>query len=193
LICQIGFDSILYGMGKEIGAVGQWLERLSSMHRNLMRKFAADEELQLVHVEILQYLSVCNRYSDTTQAISEYLGQTKGSISQSLAHLEENGFVKRSQDKNDRRIFHLALLPSGHSVAKRLAANIKLDGTDQLEPALMELLRSIQKRNGLKGFGVCHSCQFNQNPGKNQFVCGLTNEKLSLEDIKKICKEHEAT
>ncbi len=66
-----------------------------------MRKFATEEGLQLVHVEILQYLSVCNRYSDTTQTISEYLGQTKGSISQSLSNLEENGYIKRTHEKLD--------------------------------------------------------------------------------------------
>ena len=178
-------------MADSIGAVSQWLERLSALHRNLMRRFAAEEGLQLVHVEILQYLSVCNRYSDTTQTISEYLGQTKGSISQSLGHLEENGFIKRTQDKIDKRIFHLALTAKGNSVTQRMHDSINLDGADKLEPALKETLASIQKKNGLRGFGICQSCKFNQNPGKNSFSCGLTKEKLSAEEVKKICKEHE--
>ncbi len=178
-------------MADSISAVSQWLERLSALHRNLMRRFAAEEGLQLVHVEILQYLSVCNRYSDTTQTISEYLGQTKGSISQSLGHLEENGFIKRTQDKVDKRIFHLALTVKGNSVAQRMLESINLDGADRLEPALKTMLTSIQKKNGLRGFGTCNSCKFNQNPGKNSFICGLTNEKLSSDDVKKICREHE--
>ena len=156
-----------------------------------MRKFATEEGLQLVHVEILQYLSVCNRYSDTTQTISEYLGQTKGSISQSLSNLEENGYIKRTQDKLDKRIFHLALRVKGLSVIQRMLDSINLGGTDKFEPALKTMLASIQKKNGLRGFGTCHSCKLNQNPGKNSFVCGLTKEKLSVEDVKKICKEHE--
>ncbi len=178
-------------MADSISAVSQWLERLSALHRNLMRRFAAEEGLQLVHVEILQYLSVCNRYSDTTQTISEYLGQTKGSISQSLGHLEENGFIKRTQDKVDKRVFHLALTAKGNSVALRMLDSINLEGADKLEPALKTMLASIQKKNGLRGFGTCKSCKFNQNPSKNSFICGLTNEKLSVDDVKKICKEHE--
>ncbi len=174
-------------------AVSQWVERLSSLHRNLMRKFATEEGLQFVHVEILQYLSICNRYSDTTQAISEYLGQTKGSISQSLGLLEEKGLIKRVQDKTDKRVFHLFLLLKGVSVTKRLLESIHLDGSEKLEPELKNLLTSIQKKNGLKGFGTCLSCKFNQSPGKNSFVCGLTKEKLSVEEVKKICKEHEAS
>lgn len=177
-------------MADSIGVVSQWLERLTALHRNLMRKFAAEEGLQLVHVEILQYLSVCNRYSDTTQAISEYLGQTKGSISQSLGHLEENGFIKRTQDKSDKRVFHLSLLAKGNSVTQRMLDSIHLEGSEKLEPILQSLLASIQKKNGLKSFGVCMSCKFNQNPGKNSFICGLTKEKLMVEDVKKICREH---
>lgn len=178
-------------MTDSISAVSQWLERLSALHRNLMRKFATEEGLQLVHVEILQYLSVCNRYSDTTQSISEYLGQTKGSISQSLGHLEENSFIKRTQDKIDKRVFHLALTAKGHSVAQRMLDSINLDGSAELAPALKEMLTAIQKKNGLKSFGACHSCKFNQSPEKNSFVCGLTKEKLSVVDVQKICKEHE--
>lgn len=178
-------------MADQINVVSQWLERLSAVHRNLMRRFANEEGLQLVHVEIMQYLSVSNRYSDTTQAISVYLGQTKGSISQSLSLLEDQGFVKRTQDKIDKRIFHLSLTAKGSGVTHRMFASIDLEGAEKLEPALKTLLTSIQKKNGLRGFGTCISCRFNQNPGKNIFVCGLTKEKLSLEDTKKICKEHD--
>ncbi|MCC6137262.1 MAG: winged helix-turn-helix transcriptional regulator [Bdellovibrionaceae bacterium] len=180
-------------MDDNFGATSQWLERVFALHRNLMRKFANEEGLQLVHVEILQYLSVCNRYSDTTQAISEYLGQTKGSISQSLGNLEENGFIKKTQDKVDKRIFHLSLTTKGFSVAKRMSKIINLDGTNSnsIAPKLKLLLASIQKKHGFRGFGICKTCKFNENVGQNNFVCGLTKEKLSLQDIHKICKEHQ--
>lgn len=88
---QISFDPILFIMADAIRDVSQWLEsNFCPSSKFNAAAFAAEEGLQLVHVEILQYLSVCNRYSDTTQTISEYLGQTKGSIFQSLGHLEEN-------------------------------------------------------------------------------------------------------
>ncbi|MEZ4872640.1 MAG: MarR family winged helix-turn-helix transcriptional regulator [Bdellovibrionales bacterium] len=178
-------------MNDNPGATSQWLERVFALHRNLMRQFANEESLQLVHAEILQYLSVCNRYSDTTQAISEYLGQTKGSISQSLGNLEENGFIRKNQDKVDKRIFHLSLTTKGSSVVKRMSKFIDLDGSDTIAPELKVLLTTIQKKHGFRGFGVCKSCKFNENVGQNNFVCGLTKEKLSFQDIHKICKEHE--
>ncbi len=108
-----------------------------------------------------------------------------------LGHLEEQGFIKRNQDKIDKRIFHLVLTAKGNSVSQRMFENIKLDGTERLEPALKIILATIQRKNGLRGFGTCRSCKFNQNPEKNSFVCGLTNEKLSMNDVEKICREHE--
>jgi MarR family transcriptional regulator, negative regulator of the multidrug operon emrRAB len=171
--------------------IGPWLERLSALHRNLMRKFASEQGLPLVHVEILQYLSICNRYSDITQSISDYLGQTKGSISQSVGLLEEAGFIKRTQDRLDKRVFHLSLQAKGLTVTNRMLSSIQLGGVDKVAPQLRTLLTSIQKQNGLKGFGVCITCKFNQNPAIDSFVCGLTQETLTAVDVKKICKEHE--
>lgn len=184
------FDMFLH-MAESFDDMSQWLERLSALHRSLMRRFAAEEGLQLVHVEILRYLSICNRYSDTTQALSEYLGQTKGSISQSLGYLEEDGLIKRNQDRVDRRIFHLVLTMKGRLIARKSFDLFRLEGDDDLKPGMKSILSDIQRQNGLKGFGVCISCKYNQNPGRNSFVCGLTKEKLSFEDVKKICKEHE--
>jgi hypothetical protein len=68
---------------------------------------------------------------------------------------------------------------------------IDLDGSDTIAPELKVLLTTIQKKHGFRGFGVCKSCKFNENVGQNNFVCGLTKEKLSFQDIHKICKEHE--
>ena len=179
-------------MADFLGGAEQLLERLTALHRNLLRRFAAEEGIQLVHVEILQYLSICNRYSDSAKSISEYLGQTKGSISQSLGHLENNDFIKRTQDKIDKRIFHISISPKGMAVTERLLKEIHLGGSSKIERALRTMLTSIQKKNGLKGFNTCLSCKFNQNPKKNIFVCGLTNERLSIDDVMKICREHES-
>lgn len=182
-------------MQKPVISYGQLLERLSALHRNLLRKFAQTEGLQFVHVEIIQYLYVCNRYSNTTQAISDYLGQTKSSISQSLAQLEQNAVLKRVQDKSDKRVFHLILLAKGFAIAERLNNELDFQRLDSIaiDSKLEKVLSELQTNNGMRGFGICASCKFNENPGKNEFVCGLTKEKLSTEDVKKICREHEAS
>jgi DNA-binding MarR family transcriptional regulator len=52
--------------------------------------------LQPVQLEVLNYLSSCNRYSDTPMAVTEYLGQTKGTVSQTIKTLEKKRISKES-------------------------------------------------------------------------------------------------
>lgn len=164
------------------------LDRLSTLHKNIMRKCGQDNGLLLVHIEILVYLSRCNKYSDTTQALSEYLGQTKGSISQSLKFLEDNRFIGREQDLNDKRIFHLIILNKGLEIINNFDKLFKID----INPNIVsDIVKLLQKNNGLKSFGICSTCKFNREINNITFFCRLTNEELSLSDIQKQCREHE--
>nr|MBA3613554.1 MarR family transcriptional regulator [Nitrospirales bacterium] len=60
------------------------LERLTNLQRMEARAFGLRYGLQPVQMEALTYLTQCNRYSNTPQAVAEYLGLTKGTVSQSL-------------------------------------------------------------------------------------------------------------
>lgn len=169
-----------------------YIERISSLHRSLMRQAVSKEGLQLVHFEVMQYLTLCNRYSNTAQALCEYLGQTKGSISQTLSFLETNGYVERKEDSKDRRYARLSLTTKGRACFKRMNADILPDmpENDDLRQELEGLLQVWQKKNGQRSFGQCGGCKFNQKLGGQKFRCGLTGEDLSLQDTQKICREH---
>lgn len=177
-----------------------WLERLSALHRSVLRRAAADEGLSLVHVEVIQYLARCNRYSNTTQALSDYLGQTKGSISQSLSYLEGKRLVRRQQDTADRRVFHLLLTAKGEQLAERLSTLLDLEDPPALqevsergaEELLRETLRRLQQQHGLKAFGICRECRYNQPQSKSSFRCGLTGETLMLVEASQLCRDFDA-
>src|ERR1700674_5335522 len=67
------------------------VERLGNLMRTELRKSGGDEALQPVHLQALIYLSKANRYSNTPQALAEYLGLTKGTVSQTLLLLDPRG------------------------------------------------------------------------------------------------------
>ena len=169
------------------------IERMVTMRKTELRKASAKEGLQLVHAEILDYLANCNRYSNTTLAVADYLGHTKGTVSQSLALLEKKGFVSREADKNDRRIFRLFLTAQGSETAKRLfqAIPVVKDDSPFLVAALRQLLGLWQTEHHHHGFGLCRTCRHNIDLGNNQFKCGLTGESLKKQDTEKICREHD--
>ena len=53
--------------------------------------------------ETLRFLSCANRYSRRPSALAEFLGTTKGTVSQTLKCLEGKGYVRRVKPEGDRR------------------------------------------------------------------------------------------
>jgi DNA-binding MarR family transcriptional regulator len=174
------------------------IERISNLLRSEERKKYAAIGLHPVHVQVLEYLSTCNRFSDTPASVADYLGLTKGTVSQSLQVLERKGYIEKSQDSQDGRVVHLAL----SAVGTKLLDGIKpLDVFAQaqhamssqqftsIEGALNSILSELQKANNAKSFGVCSSC-VNFVQRDNHTLCNLTQLPLSQSDAKKICREH---
>ena len=89
------------------------VERLGNLMRTELRRAGSDESLQPVHLQSLIYLSKANRYSNTPQALAEYLGLTKGTVSQTLLLLDRRGLIERFEDDIDRRVVRLRLSPAG--------------------------------------------------------------------------------
>lgn len=176
----------------------QLLERISSLLLSEERKRYAALGIQAVHAQILEYLALCNRYSDTPAALTEYLGLTKGTVSQTLQVLERKGYLKKLSDPNDGRVVHLQLLPAGRELLNQVQP---LDVFTQAEATLLQkefkslrhalgaTLEVLQKANNSKSYGFCQSCIFYKEFDQHM-QCGLTNEPLSQEDVSKICREH---
>jgi MarR family transcriptional repressor of emrRAB len=170
---------------------------LSRVLQSEQRQQAVAAGLPAVQWTILQYLRQANRYSNTPQALGEYLGLTKGTVSQSLKRLEARGWVKRVADARDGRVVRLALTRGGLKQVDdsidtewaAAAASLPAAERNSAEAALTRLLAGWQQSRQGRSFGVCRSCaNFQAGPGEHR--CGLTGEPLSEEDSTRICREH---
>ena len=177
--------------------VNDVLERLCNLLRMETRAFGQKYGLQPVQIDALTYLTQCNRYSNTPQAVVEYLGLTKGTVSQSLKVLEQKGLLRRQPDKQDKRVVHLTPTAKGkklieNAIADKSLAPALANSTQitELASVLRSTLRKVQQMNKRKAFAACHTCRFNEH-NKKGYVCGLTHEPLSAQDIQLICREHE--
>ncbi|MBJ3590511.1 MarR family winged helix-turn-helix transcriptional regulator [Citrobacter sp. Marseille-Q6884] len=174
------------------------LDRLSSLTRMWFRQHPLLADLQPVQLSALMYLARCNRYSNTPLGVTDYLGLTKGTVSQSLKLLETKGLVVRTQDARDKRSVHLQLTESANSLLDALLPPTFLvagesamgERANTLKTLLFELLREIQRTHNVPGFGLCHSCRFHQKINGQGF-CNLTKEPLSEDDAMLICREHQ--
>jgi DNA-binding MarR family transcriptional regulator len=176
------------------------IECMTALIRSEERKKCAELGLQAVHFQVLNYLSRCNKYSNTPAAVANYLGMTRGTVSQSLIILEKKGFVEKIQDQNDKRVIHLKLLAAGGDVLKQArSTDLFGNATQILQTGLataptdvnvfQQALTALQKANQSQSFGVCKTCR-NFREKDNGYFCELTQEALSPRDINQICQEH---
>ena len=172
---------------------------LGRLHQGELRQRAGSTELQPVHLQSLLFLREANRYSNTPHALAEYLGSTKGTVSQSLLLLYRKGLVERHADEHDGRVVRLrlsrrgaAMLNAAQPAPQWQAATAGL-GAGEIKAAvavLTRLLRALQYQRGGRSFGVCHTCKLFCRDTPSSFRCGLTDEALSRGDSLKICRVH---
>jgi DNA-binding MarR family transcriptional regulator len=174
------------------------LERLGHLLRHDLRAAGAADDLEPVHLQALDYLARANRYSDTPAAVGEYLGLSKGNVSQRLLALERAGLVARESDARDGRVSHLAPTAAGHARLRQAVpppawrdalASLGAGEGGALAASLRALLMALQRQRGGRSFGVCHSCRhFLKERG--QARCGLTGEVLQAPQTLRLCREH---
>lgn len=176
------------------------IERLSELLRSDIRQSIHVFGLQPIQLEALHYLSLCNKYSDTPLAVADYLGQTKGSISQSLKVLEKKGYLIKLVDLNDKRVNHLKLTRQGHELLEKtipsplfrqLEQQSNSLETEQLNQILEHLIENLLNLSPRKSFGICKNCRFNQQLSQGNY-CTLLEQPLGSSDIEKICKEYQS-
>ena len=153
--------------------------------------------------EALRYLSRANRFSRTPAALADYLGATRGTVSQTLIALEQKGFVGRTQSARDKRSIDLELTHQGEAALKddpllALASDLALSAgrdIDNLVETLRAVLRRAVARNDGKAFGACHTCRhFQRDVAATSHAphrCGLLDEPLSEADSRAICVEQD--
>ena len=174
------------------------IERISTLLRAEQRKKYSALGLQPVHVQTLDYLASCNRFSDTPAALTDYLGLTKGTVSQTLQVLVRKGFIEKQQDKVDKRIVHLIILPAGTELLQSITpfdVFIKAEEAiankqfDSISAALYEALVALQSVNDSSSFGQCKNCiTFSEE--NDHYFCLLMQQPLDQADIEKICREY---
>jgi len=174
------------------------LERLSSLSRIWFRQHPLLADLQPIQLSALMYLARCNHYSNTPLGVTDYLGLTKGTVSQSLKALEAKALIVKTQDARDKRSVHLQLTDAARTLLEALLppaflaegeARMGARGV-QLETLLGELLREVQRSADVPSFGLCGTCRFHQQVDGLPF-CGLTQEALAPSDAALICREHQ--
>ena len=81
--------------------------------------------LSMREINVLLFLANNPGY-DTARDITEYRGISKSQVSQAVDFLTEQGYLRRTVDREDRRVVHLAITPDGAPIAQE-AQDIQAD------------------------------------------------------------------
>lgn len=176
------------------------LDRIGRLTREL--QFA--NGLNPAQWEALRFIAQANKYSRSPTALAEYLGATKGTVSQTLIALESKGLITRCKKTDDRRQVDLCLTEAGQEMLGRdpmqTLEQATLEIADelgiQLVKGLTRLLHDLQTRNQINEFGVCQDCSLfcvntqgaaDLAPKLRTGTCGSTGETIDATEKTKIC------
>ena len=174
-------------------------ERLGTLTRARLRQAGLAHGLQAIHLQVLMYLGQANRLSNTPQGTTEYLGLTKGTVSQSILVLARKRLITRQSDERDGRVVRLVLTERAQTLLKEISPHtLWRDALQDASPArvssamqvLRQVLVSLQAQAGRRTFGVCVTCRHNQRIGPRSYFCALIQEKLSSPEVRLICRVH---
>lgn len=177
--------------------VAELIDRLGRMTRELQYV----DGLNPAQWEALRYLNRANRYSRTPGGVAEFLGATKGTISQTVSALESKGLIARTPSDRDRRVCLIDLTDEGHRMIARdpvrcietIVGSMDEATAAQMVGGLGRLMASLQFELGSKPFGVCVSCCRHLAPdagckeSEDTPKCGMTGEPLQGDAPQRIC------
>ena len=174
------------------------LERLA----RVLRAREHEDGLTPAQREALRYLARANRFSNTPGALTRYLGATKGTISQTVMALERKGLIAKAA-RDAKKSVRLTLTDKGREAladdpwVQLEHAVDELGGKTRrrMQRGMEELLAREVTRGGLASFGICSSCRFFRERGREgdamgPNLCMLFEVALSGEDAGRICIEH---
>ncbi len=161
---------------------------------------SADEDLTPAQWMALRYLSRANRFSRTVSAFADYHATTRGTASQTVKRLIEQGFLTRTPSARDGRSVRLELTKKGRGALlddplEALVRSVggiprrtRADMTRRLERVQEDLTR---ERGGCL-FGTCPSCRYLEvdssgADGEHTESCCLFDEPLQSEELEQIC------
>jgi DNA-binding MarR family transcriptional regulator len=181
------------------------MDRSIDMLNRWARVIAADgyeRGLKPAQWQALRFLKSANRFSRTPGGLTAWLGQTKGTVSQTIITLVTKGLVVRSGDALDSRVVRLDLTSLGHAVisqppapvAQAMLMSLSADDQRSFVAMIEKMLLAHLAARRQQPFGVCQECRHFQRSQQSASThhCQLLDVPLTEEDSQQICVEQEA-
>lgn len=155
---------------------------------------AWQDDLNPAQRAALAYLMRANRFSRAPSQVADYLGTTRGTVSQTLRSLAAKGHVAAETAPGDRRSIRYRVTDSGRAAMAQAGAleqalsGLDAAGTGALHALLAGLLARAIRANRSRPFGICADCAHFR-PADAGGFCALLAEPLDRDETRLICHE----
>ena len=154
----------------------------------------------------LRYFSRANRFSRTMSAFAEYHATTRGTASQTVKRLVEQGYLDRTRSTTDGRSVRFRLTQKGRFVLTDDPIEALVRALGRLSPrakaglarSVSQLSAKLAQDRGMGAFGVCPSCRYLEGPESCRepgscHWCALFDEPLQETELHEICVNFKPT
>lgn len=172
--------------------ISDLLDRISRLNQSQ----SWDDGLNPAQLAALRYLVAANQFSRAPSHVADYLGATRGTVSQSLKTLDGKGLITQIRSSSDKRRARYDVTPQGHALlgspTQTDSAIEQLDENERahLAKLLSNVLHMTLRARGGKSFGICKNCKHHGMKAKRPY-CRLLDVELADHEIDQICHEHE--
>jgi len=163
-------------------------------------RIGSGEDLTPAQWMALRYFSRANRFSRSVSAFAVYHATTRGTASQTVNRLVEQGYLTRTQSARDGRSVRLELTKKGRGTLLddplgalvRSVGGIPRRTRGDMTRRLERVLEHLARERGGCLFGTCPSCRYLEVgssgvEGEHTKSCGLFGEPLQPEELELIC------
>ena len=174
----------------DVAALSELILRLARLEQTE----AWQDDLNPAQRAALAYLMRANRFSRAPSQVADYLGTTRGTVSQTLKSLTAKGHLVAESVPGDRRSIRYRVTDTGRAamaqsgVLERALTVLDPAATRRLQALLTDLLGKAIAANLGRPFGVCADCAHFR-PGVSGGFCALLSESLTPDETGQICHE----
>ena len=161
---------------------------------------SSGEDLTPAQWMALRCFSRANQFSRSVSAFADYHVTTRGTASQTVKRLVEQGYLARTPSARDGRSVRLELTEKGRGALLddplealvRSVSGIPHRTQADMTRRLERVLERLARERGEPLFGTCPSCRYLEVDssgveGKHTKSCGLFDEPLQSEELERIC------
>jgi DNA-binding MarR family transcriptional regulator len=152
----------------------------------------------------LRYYARANRFSRTVSAFAEFHATSRGTASQTVKSLVNQGYLTRTRSERDGRSARLdvtekskaALADDPLEILVGAAQALSPTARMSLESALERMVRYVAREHGRCPFGMCPSCLHLRGDGscvegRPPYECGFLDEPLEEAELDRVCVNFE--